>query len=152
MANNLKENTMKNASHAKRLASELAQGSAQLNQDIALMSKHYGDLSPEALAKYQASMQETLGGLANTLSDIGFFLSQTEELAHDKFPPLTMPNITGKTQSEAESMLSGLGYTDILVIEKPGSVLGDVIRQFPNAGTVGARSDQVQVFVSNGIE
>lgn len=143
---------MRNSTHIKRLSSKLAQDSAQLNHDIDLMSKYDGDLSPESLVKYEGSIQETLGGLSNTLADIGFFLAQTEELAHDKKPPVVVPDFMGKTIEQAQVLIDSAQLENFRVIEKEKEeATGEVYRQYPPAGESIARSDEVQLFVYIGV-
>jgi len=143
---------MRNSTNIKRLASKLAQDSAQLNHDIALMSKYDGDLSPESLVKYEGSIQESLGGLSSTLVDIGFFLAQTEELAHDKKPPVVVPDFMGKTIEQAQVLIDSAQLENFRVIEKEKEeATGEVYRQYPPAGESIARSDEVQLFVYIGV-
>ena len=143
---------MKNSTNIKRLASKLAQGSAQLNHDIALMSKYDGDLNPDSLVKYEGSMQEALSGLSNTLADIEFFIAQTEELAHDKKPPVIVPDFIGKTIEQAQVLIDSAQLENTRVIEKEKEEsTGEVYRQYPPAGESIARSDEVQLFVYIGV-
>ena len=139
-----------NLVQVKRLAGALASKASDFRMDIGLLETYMADLSDSAQAKYSGKISDTIAEVSACLSDIGTFVSATEVLASDKQPPLTVPDLSATTLTEATTILSGGGFSNIRTIDKDGGIAGDIVRQYPPAGTIMARSDEVQLFVYVG--
>jgi hypothetical protein len=140
-----------NLVQVKRLTGELASKASDFRKDIGLLETYMVDLSDSAQVKYLGKISDTIAEVSAYLSDIGTFVNATEVLAIDKQPPLTVPDLSAKTLTEATAILSGVGFSNIRTIDRDGGIAGDIARQYPPAGEVVARSDEVQLFVYTGL-
>lgn len=148
-----------NFKQVKRLTSELAQASAQLNHSAGMISSLTSMIRSGAISvdndKFIAENMALLNKVKSSVSDIEVFLSATEELASDKKPPFEMPNFFGMTQAEVTDYLNQEGITSkgevsVRFIEKADSMVGETFRQFPPEGEQVVRSEGIQIFI--GIE
>ncbi len=68
--------------------------------------------------------------------------------------PLTVPDVTGLMEADAELLLTAVGFTagDVSSRPSPTEPMGTVLEQNPAAGMTGPRGSKVNLIVSSGVD
>jgi beta-lactam-binding protein with PASTA domain len=89
------------------------------------------------------------GTQAGAGSEVGILVSKGKEPA--QAAPIAVPNVTGKTQVDAQNALKAVGFVPVVYNGASSSVAsGKVYGQVPSAGAEAFKGAEVGIFVSTG--
>lgn len=121
-------------------------------QNVRRLHRHRDDFIPTAIATHQAEVDSSLVGIQNFLKNLNTVNDATEALASDLLPPLTVPDVVGMLEADAILLIENEGFvTPVSLNRSSSATVGQVIRQFPEAGDSISRSTSIQIFISTGL-